>query len=143
MRLFQYTRSLYLRFANFIPLLPDYTEFRSFHDDIDVVIQRTERIEAILHVLERPVEKLWRDDDELSEEVKKCMKLCESAVSKLKFYQEKCSEADHRPEKLRKKLVLVKQRALYPFRKDTLQDLHKQLGWMHDNLQTVLQALGL
>ncbi|CAI6339630.1 unnamed protein product [Periconia digitata] len=120
-----------------------YTEFRSFHSDIDALINRAERLESILHILEKPVQKLWKDDDELSEEVKKCMEVCEKVVARLRAFQQRCGEIDHRPETLRKKMVLVKNRALWPFRKDTLRDLHVELGWMMEGLKVVLQALGL
>ncbi|KAF1960005.1 hypothetical protein CC80DRAFT_590342 [Byssothecium circinans] len=118
-----------------------YNEFRSFHSDIDAVVTQSERIVSILNALEKPVQGLWRGRDELCQEVRASIRACDEARLKVKAHQQKCSECDLQPENLRKKLVLVKTRCLYPFRKDTLGDLQRQLDRMLENLQTIIQVL--
>ncbi|KAJ4295096.1 hypothetical protein N0V90_007105 [Kalmusia sp. IMI 367209] len=120
-----------------------YSHFRSYHDDIEAVLSRAERIESILSVLQKPVEKFGRDDYELFAEVKNCIRVCEEARVRLKEHQEKISTPEYRQDVLIKKLVLVKKRFAYPFRKETLEDLQKQLDRMLESLQVVLHALHL
>ena len=120
-----------------------YSHFRSYHNDIEAILSHAERIESMLCILRKPVEKLWRDDDELSAEVRDCIRVCEEARTRLIEHQEKISIPEYRQEVLIKKLVLVKKRFAYPFRKDTLEDLQKQLDRMLKSLQVVLQVLHL
>jgi len=120
-----------------------YSQFRSYHDDIEAIATRTESIEQILLVIQQPISKLWRDDDELSIEVQKCVAACRQATVRLQEYQHKCEQPDHVPNMIKKRLVLVKQRAFYPFRKDTLQDMQSILEKLLSNLTIVIQCLDL
>lgn len=69
--------------------------------------------------------------------------MCENAVERLDTFLERCGEKEHHPDTLKKRTVLVKKRFLYPFRRDTLEDLQKQLSRLLENVQTIIQVLGL
>jgi hypothetical protein len=116
-----------------------YTQYLSFHDDIDALLMRVDGIQALLSSLECQMETFNYSDDAMCTQLDDCLRVCNDSIEKLKDYQQKCSEPRHSPGKLRSKLEWVKLRVLYPFKKETLEDLHKALDRLLANLQIALQ----
>lgn len=120
-----------------------YTQFKSYNEDIDAVLSRTNRLHSILRILERPLLKLETDDDPVSEEVWACIAQCLKVVKKLNVHQEKCSREENAKDTLRTKMHEVRNRTAYPFRKHTMDDMQKLLDRMLENLAVILQACHL
>jgi hypothetical protein len=118
-----------------------YTRFRSYSDDVEAVITRTKRLEGVLRILERPIQHLERDGDPISEEIRGCIAECLTGIAKLKEYQQKCCETKPAPDAFAKKVLQMQNRFEYPFRKSSLEDLHRVLDRLLENLLLILQAL--
>lgn len=120
-----------------------YTNFRSFSEDIQAVITRTNRLEGVLHVLEPRALLLERDGDALSEQTRECIAVCWVAIAKLKKYQQKCAEAKPAPDTFAKRALQIQKKMEYPLRKSSLEDLHRTLDRLLENLLLTLQTLQL
>ncbi|KAF2872723.1 hypothetical protein BDV95DRAFT_667641 [Massariosphaeria phaeospora] len=94
-------------------------------------------------VLEIPLQRIYRDDDPVINEVWTSIAECEKGLKKLRLYKDKCGEAEWAPDTLKKKLVLVKKNIAYPFRIDTLKDLQIVLDRLWQNLNAIVQTLHL
>jgi hypothetical protein len=120
-----------------------YSQFTAYGDDIIAVVTRVGLTEDNLGLLETAVQRLKRDDDAITAAVRTSIAVCGDAVHRLKTYQEKCGDPEFSADTAKKKAVLFKKRVLYPLRKDTLDDIQKQLNRLVENLQIIVQALQL
>jgi hypothetical protein len=123
-----------------------YTRFSSYSEDIAAVIVRTERLEAILRVLEGPIQRLQSNGDSrnpITEETRSCLAACLTAISNLEQYQRKCTETRPAPDAFVMKMLKTKKQLEFPFRKDSLEDLQKILDRLLENIVVILQALQL
>jgi len=118
-----------------------YTQFRAYSDDIEAVITRTKRLEGVLHVLELPVQRLGRGGNPISDQTTACIAECRIALTKLKQYKDKCFETKPAPDAFAKKMLQTKKNLEYPFRKPSLDELHRILDRLLENLLLILQTL--
>jgi hypothetical protein len=117
-----------------------YGKFRSFHDDIDAVVRRTESLMENLQALESL--KTRMGDHEVSVRLQKTMDTVMMALNRLNGYAKRCGDAGV-PDNQRARARLVTKRALWPFRQDTLLYLQDTLDRTQADLALALQILGL
>ncbi|KAF2662186.1 hypothetical protein K491DRAFT_282304 [Lophiostoma macrostomum CBS 122681] len=119
-----------------------YTHFASYHDDLEAIIGRTRRLEAIFRMIKHPIQNAAFQDTDLSE-VWSCLSDCLRGVKNLDTYRKKCGKPKYSPQKLKLKeqAGLIKKRVLYPFRKDTLEQIQKELDRLLRNVSVLLQAI--
>ncbi|PSN62549.1 hypothetical protein BS50DRAFT_638175 [Corynespora cassiicola Philippines] len=117
-----------------------YSQYRSFHDDIDAVVQRVEGLQSILNTVALVKNKI-ESSDEPSADLQAALMACLSAVDSLKKMAEKCNET-RTLGSTQDVARLVKKRLLWPFKKETLADTQKALDGLQANLLVALQALG-
>lgn len=114
-----------------------YSDFKSFDNSIKSSLQRIRQLEQTLSALNGPLNKLNVDNILMSEQVRSLIKECEDAVQKLDVHLNKCRNVKVGKPRL------VANRALYPFRKTTLEELHNDLDRFQASLDTGLLALRL
>jgi predicted nuclease with TOPRIM domain len=122
-----------------------YSHFTSYGDDLAAIITRIEHIENNLEILDNTVQRLKHENDAIAAAaaVQTNIISCADVVRKLEECQKKCGEPQNNPATLKRRVILIKKRALYPFRKETLESLQKQLGRLLENLLVIMQALQL
>jgi outer membrane murein-binding lipoprotein Lpp len=120
-----------------------YTQFAAYHNEITAVVKRIEQVQDNVQLLENVVARLGRNEDALAAAVQANIATCRDAVSRLQMYQKKCGEPDHQVDSIKRRAVLIKRRAVFPFRKDTLEDIQRLLDRLLENLQVIMQALQL
>lgn len=120
-----------------------YSSFIQFHDDVAAVVKQAGLLENNLNLLSTTIQKLDHKDDGITASVQKNISACEDAIRRLKQHVENCGSTDCSPDTLRRKLVLVKRRMVYPFKKDTLEDIQRHLERLSVHLQVIMQALQL
>ncbi|KAF2180162.1 hypothetical protein K469DRAFT_673444 [Zopfia rhizophila CBS 207.26] len=121
-------------------LIRYYGNFRSFHDEIDAVVRRTESLMENLQALESL--KVRMGNDEVSVRLQKTMDTVTLALNRLNEHAKRCGEAGV-PDNPRARARLVTKRLLWPFRQDTLLYLQDTLDRTQANLALALQILGL
>jgi hypothetical protein len=119
-----------------------YGQFKAFDDNIAQAIHRVERLHGTLAALDGPVRKLEVHDNAISEQVRFAITSSTEGLGKLQELVEKCSKVQVTTT-FQSRLQIVKSKALFPFRKGTLDDLGKYLDAVQANLDTILQALQL
>lgn len=117
-----------------------YSEFRSYHEDINVTIQRLEGLQAILEVLDLVKEKVELDNDGPPAQLHLALQACSDGVRKLGCIVRKCGETKM-PDTLEDRLRLIRKRLLWPFKRDTLSDMQRTLDRLQASLQLALHIL--
>ncbi|KAF2176158.1 hypothetical protein K469DRAFT_608033 [Zopfia rhizophila CBS 207.26] len=119
-----------------------YEQFKNFDDEISATIQRVKRLNGILHALEPMVRHLELDNNAISEQVRLSLSECKEGLRNLERFAKRCGDTAL-PATGEDRVRLMKKRLLFPFRRDTLQDLHVTLDRLQDNLNSIIQALQL
>jgi hypothetical protein len=119
-----------------------YTRFASYGADIRAVVQRIESLCLILEALERPVRILERDEP-ISAVVRQCIESFKAGIRELTTYQRKCGDISLIPTAIEDKIRLVRTRVLFPFRKETLDEVGRIVDRLQLNVHTIMQALQL
>ncbi|OCK74055.1 hypothetical protein K432DRAFT_311474 [Lepidopterella palustris CBS 459.81] len=119
-----------------------YVQFRSYHDDIDALVQRVEHLENILRALDTVKKKVELDNDEVSQKLQLATKACKEALGSLERTVKKFTEIKL-PDAWEDRLRLVKKRLLWPFKKDALMNTQDILDKLQANLLLALQILGI
>jgi len=119
-----------------------YSQFKGFHEDIDDVIRQAEGLQGILDSLRQIKERVEVDNHAPSSQLHIALKTCEEALEKLKDMADQC-DATKQPDDIRAHLGRAQKRLLWPFRKETLDDLQGTLSKLQGNLVLALQCAGL
>ncbi|KAF2010112.1 hypothetical protein BU24DRAFT_496894 [Aaosphaeria arxii CBS 175.79] len=119
-------------------LIVYYGKFRSFHDDVDAVVRRSESLGRNLKALESL--KIRLGDGEVSSDLQKSMDTVALALRKLNEYAKRCGEIKV-PVSQRDQARLVTKRLLWPFRHDTLLYLQDTLDRTQADLELALQII--
>ena len=121
-------------------LVQYYSRFRTYHEDIDVVIQRLEGIRGILVALDLIKEKVGLDNDEPSAQLRLALQAYRNSVQKLECMVRKGGEIKV-PKTLEDRLRLAGKRILWPFKRGTLSDMQKTLDRLQKDLHLAFQIL--
>lgn len=118
-----------------------YAKFRTYHNDIEAVVQRTEALLHLLKTLESSrKKKIEIGSDEPSEQLLLAVQACYTGLQKLELITKKFSQTKL-PDGIHEISRHVRRRLLWPFRKDTLLDLQTMLNTLQDNLHLALQIM--
>ena len=122
-------------------LVQYYTQFKCFHHDVSAAIERAQRLAGILNILQDYLRKSVEDEASAIEAWKSIL-ACDEGLKRLQHLVKKYEDLKL-PENLEDKLKLAQERLLYPFKKDSLDELNNKLDRLQANLQVALQALQL
>jgi hypothetical protein len=113
-----------------------YVRFKSYHADIQAVIDRIATLDEIFRVIEQPIRNLDTGQNPVARQTRGCISKCLDVVKELEAYQKKCSETKNPAD-------AVLKRAAYPFKKATLGEIQTLLDRMLQQLQLILEVLNL
>ncbi|KAF2490770.1 hypothetical protein BU16DRAFT_585146 [Lophium mytilinum] len=119
-----------------------YSNFRALGDDIATIIQKTESLNGLLQVLEAPLKKVECDTNPISAQVRLSVIACEAGLAKLDHAVTKYAN-DVPATTAKAKICLFGERALYPFKRETLKELSATLEGLHHHLDSAVQVLNL
>ncbi|KAF1997442.1 hypothetical protein P154DRAFT_578863 [Amniculicola lignicola CBS 123094] len=119
-----------------------YSQFKSFSTEISAVVGRIENLHLILSALDIPVRKLERDEP-ISAAVRQCIDNCQAGINDLEAYRRKCGEVPLPSTQKEDRMRLIANKLLFPFRKNSLEDLGKILDRLQLSLDTIIHALQL
>lgn len=126
-------------------LLAYYRPFKSFHEEIDNVTCRIETLDGILKTLQNillanaPV--LAASQTEPVNTAADSIQRCKRGLQALERMLDKCNKTTSPANPFAARLQ--SSRLLYPFRRETLMTLMETVTWLHANLNTALQVLGM
>lgn len=124
-------------------LLAYYGPYKTFHEEINDTICRTENLTKALRALEKILNDAEKSDMTQKAESAKIaietIKCCEKRIKRLEGMLKKCHNVTP-PQGLLKTKLRV-DRMIYPFRRDTLMVLVEVLNGLQNNLNTALQVL--
>jgi hypothetical protein len=118
-----------------------YSQFKDFPEHIRGVLRQVEGLESILHSLQEVKEKIEIDNHAPSSQLHLALQACGEVLDDLKRMADKCSTEDQ-PKTIKARAKNVRQRVVWPFRKDELTDLQNTLSRFQDNLMLALQIAG-
>jgi predicted nucleic acid-binding Zn-ribbon protein len=119
-----------------------YSQFKGLHDDIDDVLRRVEGLQGILDSLKVLKGRFEADNHEPSSQLHLALKTCEEVLHRLKQLADKC-DATIASETFHDRLRYAKKRAIWPFKKETVEELQATLNGFQHNLSLALQSAGL
>jgi hypothetical protein len=108
-----------------------YSQFKDFDADIRGVLRQVEGLQGILNGLQQVKERFEIDNHAPSSQLHLALQACKEALGDLEKMADKCSAEDH-PKTIKARAKNVRQRVLWPFRKDTLTDLRTNLSRFQD-----------
>ncbi|KAL2062675.1 hypothetical protein VTL71DRAFT_5747 [Oculimacula yallundae] len=121
-------------------LITYYSHFKAHDEEIAYLVRKTGSLQGLLQCLESPLRKAGPGD--ISAQVRNSITACESGLKKLLAAAQKYGNLAI-PTTGEEKLRALKKRALYPFKRSTLQDLSMTLEELLGNMQLALQILTL
>lgn len=123
-------------------LISYYSCWVSQDDEIDHIVRKTQDLQNMFEVLQGPLQRLTTEHNSARSQVENSIRSCERSIDQLSKFLEKCKPvktASALPEKLRD----LRRKALFPFRKDALDQLRNALDDLLGNLSFALQVLQL
>lgn len=116
-----------------------YNQFKSFSDDVSSTLQRLEELSGLLEVLDQHMRRSPADGVAL-DIGQDSVAACGAQLRKLQEMIKKCGECQM-PAARADRVKLVKRRLLYPFRKETLNEMHATLDRLQSNVNLAAQLL--
>jgi hypothetical protein len=118
-----------------------YSQYKGFHDDVDSVLQQVDSLEGVLKSLYQVKDRFELDNHEPSSQLYVALKTSEEALARLKVMADQCNTMQQ-PANLETRLRNVKNRLLWPYRKETLVALNGTMSRAQHNLSLALQSAG-
>lgn len=119
-----------------------YSSFRDQIVEINSITQKAEVLEASLAILQTSLPNLRADHATSTAQVQLAITSCRDGMRRLDEILQKF-RANPNPTGKREKIQALSNKAKYPFRQDTLQNLAGIVGGLQDNLNTALAILQL
>jgi DNA repair exonuclease SbcCD ATPase subunit len=118
------------------------SEFKSFSRDVEAVQRQVRGLQGILEGLQGVKERLEIDNHAPSSQLHMALKECEETLHELRSMVDKRNTTSQ-PEGIHTQLRVVKERLLWPYRKEDLKEVQSSLARFQDNLALALQCAGL
>lgn len=115
-----------------------YAQFTSFHHDISSTVGRVEQLERILEILSRHLQNL-EEHGGVADEVLRSIVDCGAGLRRLDGLVKKFREVQM-PVKPEDRVRIVRKRLLYPFKKDSLDELSRTVDRLQASLQLAIQT---
>jgi hypothetical protein len=123
-------------------LIRYYEQFRSFDVEIDSIREKIKILHGILETVKPVLDQLELDTSWTALQVRDSLLSCESGFRRLEKALQKCGGCVSSDSRI-VRLSQVKNRFLYPLRRDTLRDLRETLEGLQANVDTALAVLKL
>ncbi|KAG4421719.1 hypothetical protein IFR04_005095 [Cadophora malorum] len=123
-------------------LITYYTHFKAHDVEIANIVRKSEALQHLLQALEGPLEKAESGSGDVSKQVRGFVVACEAGLKRLLVAAEKYGNSSI-PSTMEDKIRALRKRALYPFKRGTLEELNSTLVELTANLQLALQLLTL
>ncbi|XP_014558784.1 hypothetical protein COCVIDRAFT_93407 [Bipolaris victoriae FI3] len=118
------------------------SEFKSFPRDVEAIQRQIRGLQGILEGLREVKEQLEIDNHTPSSQLHMTLKECEEMLHELMRMVEKRNPTS-KLDNVQTQLRAVKERILWPYRKEDLKEVQSLLTRFQDNLALALQCVGL
>ena len=119
-----------------------YSAWKSYDEQISQTYRTLDELRITCENLERELRRIDQDQAPAVQQVARLIVSCQDGIDSLRYALQQCHSAQI-PQNLAAKIHLYRARALYPFKKQTLQSLKDTVHNMQGNLSTALQILQL
>ena len=119
-----------------------YSAWKSYDEQIDHTHRYLDELRITCENLERELQRITQYQGPAVQQVVRLIASCEDGINSLRHTLEQC-HAVQTPNTLTAKFKLYRDRALYPFKKQTLQRLKDTVHDIQGNLSSALQILQL
>lgn len=119
-----------------------YSAWRSYDEQISQTYRNVEELKVTCENLDRGLQKISQDQEPAVQQVVRLIASCQDGIQSLHHALDRCHSTQV-PHSLAAKIELYRARALYPFRKQTLQTLKDTVQSIQGNLGSALQILQL
>ena len=119
-----------------------YSAWKSYDEQISQTYRNVNELRITCENLERELRRIDRDQAPAVEQVSRLIVSCQDGIDSLRYALQRCHSTQI-PQNLAAKIHSYRSRALYPFRKQTLQSLRDTVHNMQGNLSFALQILQL
>ena len=119
-----------------------YSAWISYDEQISQTSRNVDELRITCENLEYELQRIDQDQAPAVQQVAKLIVSCQDGIDSLRCALQRCHSTQI-PQNLAAKIHLYRSRALYPFRKQTLQSLKDTVHNMQGNLSTALQILQL
>jgi uncharacterized protein YoxC len=119
-----------------------YSDYKSYSDEINRILQRTDELKITCHNLERELQGRTQSIEPTAQQAIRLIATCQDNIQKLDHALSQC-RSTQMPQNLTAKIQLFRAKSLYPFKKRTLQTLEEAVNSVQRNLGSALQTLQL
>ena len=119
-----------------------YSAWKSYDEQIGHTYRNLDELRITCENLERELQRITQYQEPAVQQVVRLIASCQDGINSLGHALEKCHSVQI-PDTLTAKIRLYRDRALYPFRKQTLQRLRDTVHDIQGNLSSALQILQL
>ncbi|KAL8722591.1 MAG: hypothetical protein Q9225_000947 [Loekoesia sp. 1 TL-2023] len=119
-----------------------YSNYRSYSDEINQISQHIDELKIVCHNLERELQRRTQTIDPTAQQAIRLIANCRNNIQKLDDTLNQC-RTTQLPQNFAAKIQMFRAKALYPFKKRTLQTLEEAVESVQRNLGSALQTLQL
>lgn len=119
-----------------------YSDYRSYSDDINQNLQHIDELKIICHNLDRELQRCTLPIEPTAQQAIRLITSCQDNIQKLDDTLSQC-RTTQLPQNFTIKIKILRTKALYPFKKRTLQTLKEAVNGVQRNLGSALQTLQL
>lgn len=117
-----------------------YSAWKSYDEQINQTYRHVDELKILCENLGRELLKITQDQEPAVQQVVRLIASCQDGIKNLRDASEQCHSAQV-PQSLTAKIKLHRDRALYPFRKQTLDTLKDTVSNIKGNLDSAMQIL--
>ena len=119
-----------------------YSAWRSYDEEIRQIYRNVDELKITCENLERELQRIAQDQEPAVQQIFKLIVLCRDGINSLAQALDRC-HLTQIPDSIATRIGLLRARALYPFKKQTLQTLQDNVRGVQGNLTGALQILQL
>ncbi|KAH9863960.1 hypothetical protein J1614_009893 [Plenodomus biglobosus] len=119
-----------------------YSQHKSYGDDIKQVLDQLQGLEGMLSALRDAKSRIEVDNHEPSSQLNMALGRCETSIKRLDDFAQKCGiPKDHNDG--RSRIGLAKDKILWPFRKEALNELRANVDSLQQSLALIFNITGM
>ena len=119
-----------------------YSAWKSYDEQIGHTHRNLDELRITCENLERELQRITQYQEPAVQQVVRLIASCQEGINSLRYALEQCQSVQI-PDTLTTKIKLYRARALFPFRKQTLQRLRDSVHSVQGNISSALQILQL
>lgn len=117
-----------------------YSAWKSYDEQIRQTYRNVEELKVTCENLERELQRITQVQEPAVQQVVRLIVSCQDGIQSLRHALDRCDSIQV-PHSLAERIEIYRARALYPFRKQTLQILKDTVQGIQGNLGSALQIL--